>query len=479
MSDKGLDPENWDEIRSLGHLMLDDMLDHIQHIRERPVWQPIPPEVRAHFADGVPHGPSPLRKVYHEFLEHIAPYATGNLHPGFMGWVHGGGTPVGMLAEMLAAGINANLGGRDHAPIVVERQILSWMRELFGFPSSSSGLFVTGTSMANFIAVLVARRRALGESVRTDGVQDATQPLTAYTSVAAHSCISKAMDMAGLGTSALRKIAIDSDHRMRVEALEQAIRSDRLAGNRPFLVVASAGTVDVGAIDDLQPIAQLCRDEDIALHIDGAFGAMAIMSPKLRSQLNGISLADSIAFDFHKWTQVPYDAGFILVRDGALHQSTFDFPAHYLSREPRGLAAGSPWPCDFGPDLSRGFRALKTWFTLKTFGTDRLARVMENSCAVAQHLRDRVLAERRLELMAPVPLNIVCFRYRVREASDYVNREIVISLQEGGIVAPSTTTIGGCVAIRAAIFNHRTAFADVDRLVDQAVALGDAVTNAM
>ena len=454
--------------------MLDDMLDHIEHIRERPVWQPIPASVRSSIAEPVPRAPTALAEVYREFSTSIAPYATGNLHPGFMGWVHGGGTPVGMLAEMLAAGLNANLGGRDHMPIVVERQILNWVRELFTFPETASGLFVTGTSMANFIAVLVARRRAIGATVRVDGVQGAPQYLTAYTSKAAHGCVAKAMDMAGLGSAALRQIPIDSDHRMDVEALERAIRADRLAGHAPFLVVATAGSVDVGAIDALDAIADVCQREDLAMHVDGAFGAMAVVSAKLKPLLEGIERADSIAFDFHKWTQVPYDAGYILVRDGALHQSTFDNPAHYLARETRGLSAGSPWPCDFGPDLSRGFRALKTWFTFKTFGTARIGNMMEHSFAIAQALKARILAEPRLELLAPVPLNIVCFRYR---DDDRINSEIVISLQELGDVAPSTTTIDGKVAIRAAIFNHRTEVTDVDTLIDQVVAYGDALTH--
>src|SRR5215831_5689852 len=192
-----LDPQNWDEVRALGHRMLDDMIDHVATIREQPVWRPIPDAVRARFRDGLPRGPSELSDVYREFSEFIAPYATGNVHPGFMGWVHGGGSVVGMLAEMLAAGLNANLGGRDHVPIEVERQIVIWMRELFGFPESASGIFVTGTSMANLMAVLVARTAALGGSVRQRGVGDGGAALTAYTSKAAHGCIARAMDIAG------------------------------------------------------------------------------------------------------------------------------------------------------------------------------------------------------------------------------------------------------------------------------------------
>ncbi|MCA1537191.1 aspartate aminotransferase family protein [Bradyrhizobium sp. NBAIM03] len=464
-----LDPQDWSEFRALAHRMLDETIDGIANVRARPVWRPIPDDARAAFRADVPREASDLAEVYREFSEHVAPYATGNVHPGFMGWVHGGGTAVGMLAEMLAAGLNANLGGRDHMPIEVERQIVDWMRRLFLFPESASGIFVTGTSMANLMAVLVARTTALGTLARQHGIGNDGALLTAYTSQAAHGCISRAMDIAGLGTDALRKIAVDADHRIDVAALREQIAVDREVGFKPFLVVASAGTVDIGAIDDLRAIAALCREEGIWFHVDGAFGALAILSPELAPLLGGIELADSIALDFHKWGQVPYDAGFLLVRDGEQHRQAFAQPAAYLSREARGLAAGAVWPCDLGPDLSRGFRALKTWFTLKTFGTDRLGRAIARSCALAKYLEARVLAEPRLELLAPVNLNIVCFRYR---SGDAVNREIVADVQESGIAAPSSTTLDGKFAIRAAIVNHRTEEADIDALVAAVLQFG-------
>ena len=466
-----LDPQNWDELRALGHRMLDDMIDHIASVRERPVWQPIPEAVRARFRAALPQAPSDLGDVYREFSELIAPFATGNLHPGFMGWVHGGGSAVGMLAEMLAAGLNANLGGRDHMPIEVERQIVAWMRELFGFPCEASGIFVTGTSMANLMAVLVARTSALGASVRQSGVAGEGISLRAYTSRAAHGCIARAMDVAGLGSEALRCVAVDSSHRIDVAALRDQIRADRDAGLKPFLVVASAGTVDIGAIDDLAAVGALCREQGLWFHVDGAFGALGMFSPVLAPRLAGIECADSIALDFHKWGQVPYDAGFLLVRDGEQHRAAFAAPAAYLRRESRGLAAGSPWPCDLGPDLSRGFRALKTWFTLKTYGTGKLGAMMARTCALATYLEARVLAEPRLELLAPVNLNIVCFRYRADDANS-VNGEIVIDIQESGIAAPSTTMLNGQLAIRAAIVNHRTDTRDIDALVDAVLEFG-------
>ncbi|MDE2379611.1 aspartate aminotransferase family protein [Bradyrhizobium sp.] len=466
-----LDPQDWSAFRALAHRMLDDTIDSIANVRERAVWRPIPDRVRAQFHADVPRDAADLGEVYREFASAIAPYATGNVHPGFMGWVHGGGTAVGMLAEMLAAGLNANLGGRDHMPIEVERQVVEWMRRLYGFPQTASGIFVTGTSMANLMAIVVARTAALGALARQHGIGHDGALLTAYTSKAAHGCISRAMDIAGFGTDALRKIDVDADHRIDVAALRAQIAIDREIGFRPFLVVASAGTVDIGALDDLTELAALCREENIWFHVDGAFGALAIMSPALAPRLAGIELADSIALDFHKWGQVPYDAGFLMVRDGERHREAFAQPAAYLRREARGLAAGAVWPCDLGPDLSRGFRALKTWFTLKTFGTDRLGAAIARTCELARYLEARIAAEPRLELLAPVNLNIVCFRYRAADA-DAINREIVADVQESGIAAPSSTTIDGRFAIRAAIVNHRTDVADIDALVAAVLDFG-------
>jgi aromatic-L-amino-acid/L-tryptophan decarboxylase len=466
-----LDPQNWDEIRAQGHRMLDDMIDYAANIRERPVWQPIPDQVRARFHAELPRAPGDLGEVYKEFSDFIVPYATGNVHPGFMGWVHGGGTAVGMLAEMLAAGLNANLGGRDHIPIEVERQVVEWTRAMFGFPSGASGIFVTGTSMANLMAVLVARTAALGQSVRQRGVGDDGAVLTAYTSTVAHGCIAKAMDLAGFGSDALRCIEVDRFHRIDVAALRARIAGDRDAGLKPFLVVGSVGTVDIGAIDDLQALSALCHEEGLWFHVDGAYGALGILSPALAPRLAGIEHADSIALDFHKWGQVPYDAGFLMVRDGQQHRDTFSAPAAYLRRETRGLAAGSSWPCDLGPDLSRGFRALKTWFTLKTYGTEKLGAIITRTCALAGYLEARILAEPRLELLAPVQLNIVCFRYRADDANK-VNGDIVIDIQESGIAAPSTTVLGGQLAIRAAIVNHRTDICDIDALISAVLEFG-------
>ena len=466
-----LDPTDWQALRQQGHQMLDDMLDYIQKQGQGPVWRPIAQQLRQQYRQSLPKQGQALEQVHERFLNEIQPYAVGNSHPAFMGWVHGAGTPVGMLAEMLAAGLNANLGGRDQMPLEVERQITHWMRELFGFPSSANGVFVTGSSMANFMGVLCARTRALGPDACTQGVAQHARPLTAYAAASAHSCVAKAMNMSGLGTQALRLVRLNSARQMDVAALQQMIRADRLAGSQPFLIVATAGSVDTGAIDDLAALRGVAQSEGLWLHVDAALGGLGLLAPDVAPQLQGISEADSVALDFHKWGQVPYDAGYFLARQEADLTQTFSMPAAYLSRHQRGLAAGFPWPCDLGPDLSRSFRALKTWFTFMVHGTDKMGAAISRSCALARYLAQRVNSEPELELLAPVNLNIVCFRYRCPSANA-TNSAIVADLHESGIAVPSLTELDGKTAIRAALVNHRTRSADVDALLNGVLHFG-------
>jgi glutamate/tyrosine decarboxylase-like PLP-dependent enzyme len=318
------------------------------------------------------------------------------------------------------------------------------------------------------IAVLVARAASLGAQVRQRGI--GTAALTAYAAASVHGCVARALDIAGIGSDGLRLIACGEDGGMDLAGLERAVAADRRDWHLPFLVVGTAGSVDTGAIDDLAGISRFCADQGLWFHVDAAYGAIAMLSPALRTLLRGIERADSVAFDFHKWAQVPYDAGCIIVRDAQKHQAAFARPAAYLRREERGLAGGPPWPCDFGPDLSRGFRALKVWMTISAYGADALGRVAEQTCGLAQMLADRIDAEPLLERMAPVALNIVCFRFR--RGDDIDQAEIAADLQEAGIAAPSTTTIGGRVVIRAAIVNHRTRADDISALVDGVIVAG-------
>jgi glutamate/tyrosine decarboxylase-like PLP-dependent enzyme len=466
-----LDPADWKRFRETAHRALDDAVDYLESVRDRAVWQPVPAEIQAELQTPMPQDGRPLQEIYDEFTRAILPYATGNIHPRFWGWVHGTGTPTGALADMLAAVMNSNVGGRDHGAVYVERQIIAWFRDLFGWPQTASGLLVIGTSAANLAAVLVARTSALGHDVRERGVNQHAAPLVGYASAATHACVRKAFENAGLGSANLRVLPIDRSHRADTRLLREAISRDRAAGLRPFLLVGNAGTVDVGAIDPLDELAGIARDEQLWFHVDGAFGAAAYLSEALRPKLRGIERADSIAFDFHKWLHVPYDAGCVLVRDGEVHRATFASEGPYITRMTRGLAAGAPWFTDYGPDLSRGFRALKVWFTIKEHGARGLARAIERNCRQARYLQARLAQDESFELVAPVELQIVCFRPRIAGASDeLVDRltdESVIRLQESGAAVISSTTIEGRRAMRVCITNHRTQEADLDLMLDE------------
>lgn len=470
-----LDPADWSQLRAEGHQLLDALFDHLQNLAEGPVWRPMPDAAREAWRAPAPAGPTALSDLLARFQTGIAPYASGNAHPGFMGWVQGAGTPVGMLGEMLSAGLNMNCGGRDHVGIEIERQVALWCRQWFGFPDTSAGIFVTGASMANFIGVLAARTSALGGEVRRRGVAAEGRTLTAYASKSAHACVAQAMDLAGLGSDHLRRIELDAEGRIDLAALRRAIAADRAAGFTPFLLVGTAGTVDVGAIDDLEALADLAQAEDLWLHVDGALGALAVLSPELAPKFAGIERADSLAFDFHKWAQVPYDAGFILARRADDLRAAFAAPAAYLARAERGLAAGADWPNDFGPDLSRSCRALKTWFTVQHYGVEALGAMMASACGLAQDLAALIDAHPKLERLAPVGLNIVAFRYKGAPADqlDALNTRIVEELHLQGRVAPSLTTLGGVKAIRASLMNHRTQADDIEALVALAAATGD------
>jgi len=463
MSDD-LDPRDWPAFRAASHAALDRMIDFLERAREGPVWRKAPAEVRQHFQSPLPRRPREFAEVLEDFETNIKPYGVGNTHPLFMGWVHGAGTPVGMVAEMLAAGLNANCGGRDHIGIEVERQIARWAAELFGFPDGATGLFVTGSSAANFLGLLVARDAAMGHEIRGAGFFASGRQLAAYASAHAHGCVAQAMELAGIGSAHLRSIPGDGEGAMRVELLKAAIERDLAAGLSPFLIIGTAGTVDTGAIDPLQGLARIAKEYRLWLHVDGAFGALAALSDILKPRLVGLERADSIAFDFHKWAHVPYDAGFLLVRDGKMHRGTFAAAAAYLRRASGGLAAGDIWPSDLGPDLSRGFRALKTWFTFQVHGADKIGRAIEATCENARYLAERLNGSATFELRAPVSLNIVCFALKAGWR-DEANEAIVVDLQERGLAAPSTTSLSGRPVIRAAIVNHRTTAADIDQFV--------------
>ncbi|MCC7352807.1 MAG: amino acid decarboxylase [Anaerolineae bacterium] len=480
MPEESLDPADWQAMRALGHRMVDDMLNYLQTVRERPVWQPIPEEVKTHLKQPLPVEPQGPEQTYRDFLEKILPHPMGNIHPRFWGWVIGTGTPLGALAEMLAAGMNPNLGGAEHVANHVERQAVAWCKEMLGYPAEASGLLVSGGSMANLVGLTVARNAKAGFDLRRQGVQGAPKRLTLYGSQEMHSSIQKGVELLGLGSDSLRHVPVNADYQIEVTALDAAIARDRAAGMQPFCVIGNAGTVNTGAFDDLARLADICQREGLWFHVDGAFGALAALSPALRHLVAGMERADSLAFDLHKWMYMPYEAGCALVRREEDHRRAFALTPEYLTHGgERGLAAGSQWFSDYGIQLSRGFRALKVWMSIKEHGIRKYGRLIRQNVEQARYLAGLVDAAPTLERLAPVPLNIVCFRYKAdhldEAALNRLNQEILVQLHESGIAVPSYTTLNGKYALRVAITNHRSRREDFDLLVREVMRLGSAI----
>jgi aromatic-L-amino-acid decarboxylase len=474
-----LDPANWEELRALGHRMLDDMLGYLAEVRDRPVWQPFPDHARRSLNEPLPHAGQRAESVYEQFRRDVLPYHLGNIHPRFWGWVIGTGTPLAMLADMLASGMNPQAAGVQEGSRYVEERVIAWLAELMGFPAGTSGVLVSGGSMANLVALAVARQAKAGFDVRERGLGDGTPPLIVYASTEVHSSVPKAVELMGMGRRQLHLLPVDAEHRIDLDALRGAIRADRAAGARPICVIGNAGTVNTGAIDDLQALGELCRAEDLWFHVDGAFGALVTLSPELRDLVRGLESADSVAFDLHKWGYQPFEVGCVLVRDAAVHRAAFSVAPSYLGATPRGPAAGGVLFADLGLQLSRSFRSLKVWIALKTHGADLIGRLIHQNVAQVRHLVALVDAHPELERLAPAPLNICCFRYVAPQLSEpalnELNQEILWRVQESGVAMPSHTVLDGKFAIRVANTNQRTRRADFDLLVRTVVDIGRGV----
>lgn len=475
-AEETLDPSDWTALRTLGHRMVDEMLDYLQNVRERPAWQPIPDQVKKALAAPMPLEPTSPDAVYEEFRRLVLPYPLGNIHPRFWAWVIGTGTPTGALAEMLATTMNPNVGGADHGATYVESQVLDWCKQMLGFPRVASGLLVSGGSMANLVGLAVARNAKAEVDLAVEGLAAAPRRMVFYASTETHNSVRKAAGLLGLGRSAMREIPVDREFRVDVVALRAAVAADRAAGHLPFCIVGNAGTVNSGAIDDLETLADLCVAEGMWFHVDGAFGALAALSPAHRDRVRGCERADSLAFDLHKWMYMPFEVGCALVRHPEEHRRAFTVPADYLAHAERGTAAGKVWFSDYGVQLSRGFRALKVWMSLKEHGLRKYARLIEQNVHQARVLAERVDANQELERCAPAPLNIVCFRYLAPghdpEALDRLNQEILFQIQESGVAVPSSTRVGGKFALRVAITNHRSRSEDFELLLNEVLERG-------
>lgn len=475
VENRSLDPEDWEEFRSLGHQMLDDMIDYLRNVREQPAWQSPSKPARAYLQAPLPRHGKPLAEVYQGFKEHILPYPTGNIHPRFWGWVMGTGTAVGLLADLLGSAMNCHVSGYDQAASLVEHQVIEWLREMLDFPQGTSGLLVSGGTVANLIGVAAARNSLAGAKIRTEGIGPSAGCVV-YGSVATHGWAERCCDLLGFGSDGFRKVPVDGHDRIQIDELTRMIREDRAKGRRPVCIIGNAGTVATGATDDLHALADAAHSEGVWFHVDGAFGALAKLSPKYRFLVDGLERADSVGFDLHKWGYMQYETGAVLIRDGKVHEEAFSFAPSYLETFSGGIAVQPTEFASRGIQLSRGFRALRVWMNLSVYGAEKLEKAIEQNIEDAQYLASRVSSEPELELLAPAAMNVVCFRF-VRSSLnegelDELNAALLVRLQESGVAVPSNARIRGRFAIRVAHTNHRTVRSDFDLLVNSVLELG-------
>lgn len=438
-------------------------------------------DVHAAVAIDVPDEPMPQDELLSYLREVVLERSMYPGHPRFSGYISGAGTVPGAVADLLAAGLNQNLGGWRLSPAAteIELHLTRWFAEQFGMPAAAGGLIVSGGAMANFVALKVARDRVAGWDVRRSGVA-AGPRLAMYLSAEAHVVSDRAADMLGLGTDMVRHIEVDGDFRMRIDRLREAISRDRLEGNLPFAVVASAGTVATGAIDPLPEIADLCQREGAWMHVDAAYGGPAILAEDLRPLFRGIERADSIAFDPHKWLYTPHSGGCVLLHDlRHLGESFVVHPTYTVADKDR-----TGWGLDLmehGPQFSRGFWALKVWVSLLAHGRRAYAARISHDAELARYLAARVQERPEFELAAPVVLSIACFRYVPPGLPDGADREAYLNaLNErllteiwlDGRVFCSNAVLGGRSVLRSCVVNFRTEAEDVDALLDVAAEIG-------
>lgn len=470
-------PEAWQELRSLGHRMLDDLFDDLASLREQPAWRPLPDASSDALSSPLPLEGRPAAEVYSTLVEHLVPYTIGNRHPRAWGWVRGTGTPLATLADMLASGLNAHLAGGRQAPAVVEATCLRWLAELMGMPPETSGVLTGGGTMANLLGLAVGRHAKAGFDIRQHGLQSGQPRLLVYGSSETHSWAEKAIELMGLGRDNYRVVPVNAAFEVDLLKLESQIEQDRAAGHLPAVLIANCGTVNTGAIDDLPRLSEICRRHGLWFHIDGAFGALLRLSKEHAPLVRGVEQADSLAFDLHKWIYLPFEIGCVLVRDPQLHTAAFATHASYLEEMPGGIMAGGLPFADRGIELTRSFRALKLWMSLETHGIRTYGDLIARNVQQAAHLEALIHESPRLELLAPRPTNVVCFRY-VRpglseEETNALNRQLLIKLQESGGYIVSSTTLGGRYALRVAITNHRSRMDDFTALAEDCVRLGD------
>jgi glutamate/tyrosine decarboxylase-like PLP-dependent enzyme len=463
-----------DDIRRVGYRIVDLIAEHVTTLPSRPVFQPVPQHIVRELAgERAPAAGQTPDEIVDAFLRVVEPYPFGNGHPRFFGWVNSPPVMIGVFADALAAAMNPSCAGGNHAAVYVEHQVAAWFKEILGFPPESFGLLVSGGSMAALTAMAVARHAKCGFEVRAKGLQHGGPRLLFYKAAEGHGCHQKALELLGIGSEQLRTVAHDSTYRMQPRALDDMLARDRAAGHTPVAVIASAGTVNTGAIDPLDDIAGVCREHGVWLHVDGAYGAPAILSSAYRARLAGLAKADSVALDPHKWLCVPVEAGLVLVRDAALQRAAFSLVPPYLRTDDNVAGVGGPpWFSEFGFQQTRGFRALKVWMAMKYLGVDGYRETIDRELQLAAELAARLRARSEFEVCDPQSLSIVCFRVvphgvsRDAEPLNALNKAVLEKVQLGGRAFLSSTVIDGVFWLRACVLNPRTTSDDIAALID-------------
>lgn len=448
--------------------------EYFAHIAERPVMAPnYAGKTRSMVDDELPVEGRPLEQLLDE-CRTVMDLSRHNGHPRFFGYVASPSTPIGAYADLIASALNANITCWRSGPAgtEIEQMVVRWLGSLIRYDDNAKGLLTSGGSMANMIALLVASRRVNGAETSRKGLWNAGPPMTIYASEEVHMSIPKAADTLGFGRDNVRTVICDSEHKMRVDDLVSQLKADRGKGFRPFCVVGSAGTVNTGAIDPLDQIADVVREFDLWFHVDGAYGAPGAMDQTKKDLFAGLERADSVSLDPHKWLYVPVDAGCLLFRDSVTAATPFSTEdADYIKLHGHADdAAFAYW--DYGVELSRRFRALKVWLTLGYYGARRLAEAVSKDISLATYLGELVSKANDFELLAPVELSICCFRYvpqKLRGNDDELNRlneQIMAAVQKGGRAYLSNATVKGKFALRACITNFRTTKADIEQTIE-------------
>jgi glutamate/tyrosine decarboxylase-like PLP-dependent enzyme len=471
-----------DEFRRLGHRLVDRVAELLDGIRERPVTRgESPGEIRRALGQGrLPEQGEAPGRVLDEAAELLIEHSLYNGHPRFWGYITAPAAPIGVLGDLLAAAINPNMGAWSLSPMAseIEAQTVRWIAELVGYPVSCGGLLVSGGNVANLVGFLAGRRARTPWDLRAQGVRpDAAPRLRVYISAAGHTWIQKAADVSGLGTESIRWIDVDDRERMRPEALAARIRADREAGDRPVVVVGTAGSVGTGAVDPLEEIAAIADAEGAWFHVDGAYGGLAAAYPGAPAELRALARADSLAVDPHKWLYAPLEAGCALVRDPEALDAAFHFAPSYYEFDAEAAVNYFSW----GLQNSRSFRALKVWLALRQAGRTGYARMIGDDVALAATLFERVRAEPELEART-LSLSIATFRYvpedlaaggaPVQAYLDQLNGELLTALQAGGEAYVSNAVVSGNYLLRACIVNFRTTRDDVMALPGIVVRIG-------